>query len=48
MTLTIERSAQRAYRVSAGLVWGDRLLQAVCGLELELFGPGEAVTGARE
>ena len=33
---------------SAGLVWGDRLLQAVCGLELELYGPGEAVTGARE
>ena len=33
---------------SAGLVWGDRLVQAVCGLELELFGPGEAVTGARE
>jgi hypothetical protein len=33
---------------SAGLVWGDRLLQAVCGLELELFGPGETVTGARE
>ncbi len=31
-----------------GLVWGDRLLQSVCGLELELFGPGEAVTGARE
>ncbi|WP_395089407.1 hypothetical protein [Armatimonas sp.] len=33
---------------SAGLVWGDRVLQAVCGLELELYGPGEAVTGARE
>ncbi len=33
---------------SAGLVWGDRLLQAVCGLELELFGPGEAVTKGRE
>ncbi len=33
---------------SAGLVWGDRLLQAVCGLELELFGPGGVVTGARE
>ncbi|WP_309722675.1 hypothetical protein [Armatimonas sp.] len=31
-----------------GLVYGDRLLQAVCGLELELFGPGGTVTGARE
>ena len=31
-----------------GLVWGDRVLQAVCGLELELYGPSEAVTGARE
>lgn len=34
--------------VSAGLVWGDRMLQAVCGLELELFGPSEAVTKGRE
>jgi hypothetical protein len=33
---------------SAGLEWGDRLMQAVCGLELELFGPGDRVTGARE
>ena len=33
---------------SAGLVWGDRLVQAVCGLELELFGPSEAVTKGRE
>lgn len=33
---------------SAGLVWGDRLIQAVCGLELELYGPGESITGARE
>ena len=33
---------------SAGLVWGDRLVQAVCGLELELFGPAQTVTGGRE
>ena len=33
---------------SAGLVWGDRLIQAVCGLELELYGPSEAVTKGRE
>jgi hypothetical protein len=33
---------------SAGLVWGDRLIQAVCGLELELFGPSGSVTGGRE
>jgi cob(I)alamin adenosyltransferase len=33
---------------SAGLVWGDRLIQAVCGLELELFGPASTVTGGRE
>lgn len=33
---------------SAGLVWGDRLVQAVCGLELELFGPSKAVTKGRE
>lgn len=31
-----------------GLEWGDRLMQAVCGLELELFGPSGAVTGERE
>lgn len=31
-----------------GLEWGERLLQAVCGLELELYGPGEAVTKGRE
>ena len=31
-----------------GLVWGDRLIQAVCGLELELYGPSEAVTKGRE
>ena len=31
-----------------GLVWGDRVLQAVCGLELELYGPSEAVTKGRE
>ena len=33
---------------SRGLGWGDRLLQAVCGLDLELFGQNESVTGARE
>ena len=31
-----------------GLVWGERVLQALCGLELELYGPSGAVTGARE
>ena len=33
---------------SAGLVWGERLVQAVCGLELELYGPSDAVTKGRE
>jgi hypothetical protein len=33
---------------SAGLVWGEDLVQLKSKLELELFGPGEAVTGARE
>jgi hypothetical protein len=33
---------------SAGLVWGDRLIQAVCGLELELYGPSVAITKGRE
>ncbi len=33
---------------SAGLEWGDRLTQAVHGLELELYGPGAPVTGGRE
>jgi hypothetical protein len=33
---------------SAGMVWGDRLIQAVCGLELELYGPSEIVTGGLE
>jgi hypothetical protein len=41
-------SADEGSNLHRGLVWGDRLLQAVCGLELELYGPGEAVTGARE
>ena len=31
-----------------GLVWGERVLQALCGLELELYGPSEAVTKGRE
>lgn len=31
-----------------GDAWGERIYQAVCGLELELYGPGGAVTGARE
>lgn len=33
---------------SAGLVWGDRLIQAISGLELELSGPGAEHTGGRE
>lgn len=33
---------------SAGLVWGEDLVQMIARLELELFGPGSAVTGARE
>ena len=33
---------------SAGLVWGEDLVQLIARLELELYGPGSAVTGARE
>jgi hypothetical protein len=33
---------------SAGMVWGEDLVQLKSKLELELFGPGQSVTGARE
>lgn len=33
---------------SAGLVWGDRLIQAISGLELEISGPGAEHHGGRE
>ena len=33
---------------SAGLVWGEDLIQLQSKLELEIFGPSDRVTGARE